>query len=371
MRNQQLILLSQRYIDVTTSKVFEAVTRALEIRFIRPFDPLEPAESTEDKYEEDEGDDVNQKVHLDRYLVVSTEDIMEQIDPGLDLTRGLSNASEPEPMEVSSAEDNSDAVVVANNRKRKQVPSLPSHYKNLQKHLAILAADPRRFLEKLPNGSYSIDYPSLTRSLVQESIYSTAAASHGTLAVRLLRILHAQYSTEEKDLCRAAMEKPKLVRAAMSTLQSAGLVETQEIPRDTNRSTTRLVWLWSYSPPKARQAILNDCYRTMARLLKRKQVEQEKVSSIIEKLERVADPDEVRNVSYGVIRDNDIAAATKDAHLTSLEQEAWLNWKVLEQKITVTLARIDDVVAAMRDFSPIGDPFVGNRERPIGFRAFS
>jgi DNA-directed RNA polymerase III subunit RPC3 len=215
----------------------------------------------------------------------------------------------------------------------------------LDKHLRLLQEDPRKFV--FSEGiKWGVHFKQITRHLVQYEIENTVTAQHGLLAGRILRILQTNYSTDEKGLSTHAILKPKDVRNLTNALLAGGIIETQEIPRDTNRTTNRLLWLYSYSPEKARKQMLLDCYRTMTRLMRRIDVERAKYAIIIDKSERTD------------------VVGHEDEFLTKKDKRLLEEWDKKEQLLWGQIFRIDDLVACMRDFAPMHDPFIGNRPRP-------
>jgi DNA-directed RNA polymerase III subunit RPC3 len=348
LRNQQLIKLAHRYIGENTSKVFGALLSVLEDRMLRCHDPLDF------DVEDDSFDDPTPK---DAFLI-SPHAILNCLDPEIDLdvglglgpiTNGVNGHSSSGPIDVSdnspSGSDSDDGPV---NRTRATTLSNTSDTRlsKIDAHLQILQSDPRHFVNKIGR-KWTVPFRTITRILIQHEVENTITARFGTLASRLVRILLKNYSTEEKTLASLAILKPKEVREVTNTLLQAGLLETQEIPRDNNRATNRLTWLYVYNPSQARKRLLNDSYRAMARLLRRAEVEKAKIAPVIEKAERTD------------------VVGKEDRYLNVAEKTALENWKDVEGRLLNVVDRIDELVACLRDFSPINDAFVGNRQQPV------
>jgi DNA-directed RNA polymerase III subunit RPC3 len=345
LRNQQLIKLAHRYIGETTSKVFGALLSALEGKMLRCYDPM----SVEDPIEESTPKDA---------FLISPHAILNCLDPGIDLdfglglastTNGVNGHSSSGPIDVSddllSISDSDDGPV---NRTRTTTLSNTGSTRllKMEAHLRLLQSDPRQFVKKIGR-EWTVPFRTITRTLIQYEIENTITARFGTVASRLVRILLKNYSTEEKTLATLAIMKPKEVRSVTNTLLQAGLLETQEIPRDNNRATNRLTWLYVYNPAQARKRLLSDSYRAMARLLRRAEVEKAKIASVIEKAERTD------------------VIGKEDKYLNAAEMAALEKWKDVEGRLLNLTGRIDELVACLRDFSPINDAFVGNREMPV------
>lgn len=352
LRNQQLVKLAHRYIGETTSKVFGALLTVLEDRMLRCYDPLNL--DTEDASMDD-------PPPKDAFLI-SPRAILSCLDPEIDLdiglslvpaTNGVNGHSSSRPIDVSDdspsgpeSESESDDEPVNGTRATTLSDTSDPRLSKIEAHLQILQSDPRHYVHRIGR-KWTVPFRTITRTLIQHEIENTITARFGTIASRLVRILLKNYSTEEKTLASLAILKPKEVRDVTNTLLQAGLLETQEIPRDNNRATNRLTWLYVYNPSRARKRLLNDSYRAMARLLRRAEVEKAKIAPVIEKAERTD------------------VVGKEDKYLNVAEKAALENWKDVEGRLLNLVDRIDELVACLRDFSPINDAFVGNRQQPV------
>jgi DNA-directed RNA polymerase III subunit RPC3 len=248
---------------------------------------------------------------------------------------------------VDPASDGNDSDAPTNPLKRKhtEIHNTKSSVQAIISHLELLAAGPRKFVIQTHYG-WSVPFKTLTRTLIHHEILNTITARFGPLSSRIIRILHTNYSCDEKTLAQAAILKAKEVRATTTTLLAAGLLATQEVPRDSNRTTNRLLWLYSYSPVAARKALLTDSYRAMLRLMRRLEAEKARWRPLLEKSERLD------------------VIGHEDKYLTAGERRELQQMAEREVEILAAVARIDDLVACLRDFAPLQDPFIGNRRRP-------
>jgi DNA-directed RNA polymerase III subunit RPC3 len=345
LRNQQLVRLAYRYIGETTSKVFQALLRSIENKLVRCWDPLD---SDVRLFSREENNS--------KQFLVSPETILKYLDPDLDLNNGLYSQPTMNGVNGHSQLQKPKAPTTNGNTSTAEKESIPSLKRKASansneltfkiiSHLKILERDPRRFVIFV-EGKWTVPFKSLTRLLIQHEIENTITARFGPVSARLIRILHKNHSTDEKALASAAILKPKEVRAATNALLAAGLLATHEIPRDSNRTTNRLLWLYAYDPISVRARLIRDSYAAMLRLLRRADVEKERMSGLLQKAERTD------------------VVGKEDIYLTSDERREL--WKVREMEMDLLghVGRIDDLVACLRYFAHLKDPYIGNRPRP-------
>jgi DNA-directed RNA polymerase III subunit RPC3 len=342
LRNLQLTNYAHRYLGETTSKVFRAVLHALESHVTRCFDPLGDVEW-----------DDNEPT---KTPCPSLQSILRYIPEDVDLSDGLPETAQNNvvnghtpsaPVAISSSSDSdSDSDIGTNHQpaQKKQLKRGADAIFLVEKHLRLLERDPRGFVKQVDNNGWSVPFRQLTRSMIQYEIENTIAAQYGQLAARIIRILQRNLSNDEKGLAIAAVIKPKDVRSLTNTLLAAGMIETQEIPRDTNRTTNRLLWLYAYTPEKARKQITVDSYRAMSRFLRRLEIEKTEYSASIDKSERTD------------------VIGHEDQYLNEKDKEMLDRWNKKEQVILGQISRIDDLVACMRDFAPLDDPYIGYKQ---------
>ncbi|KAF2397064.1 hypothetical protein EJ06DRAFT_498892 [Trichodelitschia bisporula] len=311
LRNQQLVKMAARYVGETTSKVYDALLRALETKTSRCYEPSLDHEA-EDKEQP----------------FVKTHDIVPYLDPNLDLNVGL--YGEDVASEMNGHNDDDEEPV---SRKRKQ-PSSDAQYK-VEQHLRLLAYDPRQFVQS-EGRDWRVPYRALTKRLLQSQIENHLTARYGTVAPRLIRVLFANGRLEDKNISKLALVPLKELREMLYVLQKAGFVESQEVPRDASRTVNRLVYLYFYDQIKARRVLLDDVYQAMARMLQRAETEKAKIQVVIDKSERT---DVVGNEAK---------------YLSKAEKVALERWNQTEEKLLRQVNRMDDLVAVVRDFYPMG-----------------
>ena len=278
---------------------------------------------------------------------VTTQEVLNDLDPAIDLSSIIPSATTSS--KVNPDCDGSDKPrdkagnEISQPYGRKHVDDETTsrgtvdHKKQsflVDQHLRLLAEDPHAFVDVIGRNSWKVDFPALTRDLVQFELENVIAARFGTLATRVVRILYKKGKLDEKQLASFGLLRAKELRATLTAMQEAGYIETQEVPRDNTRQPSRTIYLWFFDQDRCRDLVLHNTYKGMARLLQRTKVEKEKVQAVINKAERTD------------------VKGHEDEYLTKAERAALVDWDEMEQKLLVQLGRQDDLVALLRDFLP-------------------
>lgn len=323
LRTEQLVDYANRFLGETTSKVYLALLRQMEKKVHRCNDPFDQAPTEDDE--------------TDQLPSVTAREVLELIDPNLDLAAAFGfSESHTNGVDHNIDEEDNDSTTNGNSQSN-GVGSTTSagrlHW--VKQHCSLLFEDPRRFVRWVGSrggGEYKVDFRPLTYSLIQHELEATVLARWGPLAARIIRILHARGKLDEKQVSTAGLMRTKEIRAALTAMQEAGFVDTQEVPKDNTRAPSRTMYFWFFDQDKTRQLVLTDTYKAMARILQRIKVERAKVQSVIDKAER---SDVIGN---------------EDRFLTETEKRALRTWRETEEKLLVQLGRQDDLVAILRDF---------------------
>ncbi|KAF2085755.1 hypothetical protein K490DRAFT_10284, partial [Saccharata proteae CBS 121410] len=328
LRTQALVDLCQRYLGDITAKVYEALLRELEKKVDHCYDPFVLFEDVDEE--------------RDSFPAVICRDALQHIDPDLDLESGIgrpggqTNGVKHEEGDLDEEEEEEEDLKLTNGGNHVNGGgNIQGRLKLVKAHAEILAADPRKFVTWVSSrggGEYKVDVRRLCDILVQTQIETTVSARWGPIATRLVRILNGKGKLDEKQVSNLAMLRSKEVRAALTNMQEAGFVDTQEVPKDATRQPSRTMYFWFYDQDRVRQLILMDTYKGMSRLMQRIKVERSKVQAVIDKAERT---DVVGN---------------EDRYLTGTEKQALRGWRDSEEKLLTQLARQDDLVAVFRDF---------------------
>ncbi|KAK5017300.1 RNA polymerase III subunit C82 [Cryomyces antarcticus] len=332
-RSRQLVDLAAKHIGDTTSNVYQALLQRLEDKTPRCIDEL--------------ADFVDEDDESAALPSTTTLEVSSLLDPAIDLTadiameEGVNGVDEGHDASENDEEWSEDVGV----RKTNGAPltngtSMPHQRDRLplvEKHIRLLADDPRRLIRWVGNrgrGEWKVDFPALTSTLIQREIQNTVSACFGSTAARIVHILHAKGKLDEKQVATFGLLRQKDIRATLTSMQEAGFVETQEVPKEAARQPRSTIYLWYFDQDRCRKLLLNDTYKSMSRLLQRIKVEKAKVQAVIDKAERT---DVVNN---------------EEKYLTNMERDVLREWRNTEEKLLVQLARQDDLVALFRDFTP-------------------
>ncbi|KAL8971074.1 MAG: hypothetical protein Q9183_001222 [Haloplaca sp. 2 TL-2023] len=240
----------------------------------------------------------------------------------------------------------------------------------IRQHLLLLMEHPSRFLIHVPRTlsspeRWAIPYSDLSETLFQNAILSITTSRFGRLAGRLLRILCTHSNTtkfkkddsddeddnenhkttttssetytnpklDEKMLCSLSLIPQKAARTLLHHMHCAGLIELQEVPKDsTQRRPGSTIYFWFFDGKRCRERMLEETYKTMGNLVRRARVEKESVRGVVEKSERT-----------------DVVGREKEL-LGAGELKALARWREKEMRIWGEVGRLDDLVGVLRDF---------------------
>lgn len=93
-----------------------------------------------------------------------------------------------------------------------------------------------------------------------------------------------------------------------------------------------MFFLWFYDFERAKNALIGDVYKAMARCIQRTNTERDKRKSLLEKWERTD------------------VQANQEEYLTTGEKRELEIWSTREEKLLAQLMRLDRIVMVMRDF---------------------
>lgn len=346
-RNHFLADMAERFVGPVTAKVYTAALRVLSRKVMRCIDPLD----------QEDNEDSDDEEHAETGPALRIGQIEEELDPDLDLRLGLAdkpikpevngmNGNHHADGESEDANENDDddddenqgLFVNGGNHgagfARKSSVEKLSRLDLVQYHLELLAEDPRGFIKQGPGKDWHIPMLTLVRRLQQLELENTVHGRFGTLSASVLRILKENGKLEEKQVSNIGMVPARETRSALSTLLKANIIESQEIPRDTNRSVTKAAYLYSYTPLYARQQLLAETYKAMHRLLLRIEHERQMFATVIDKAERSDVRDHVQK------------------WFSPEEKNTLQKWWDREQKLLAQVSRCDDLVALLRDYVP-------------------
>lgn len=315
-RTVSLTRWAARQVGCTTSKVYEAALKVLEAKILRCHDPIAEKKELDPKAPKD---------HFYHYDDLSppltAKEVSALLDKAIDLDQGL-----------RGEEHNG----INGHTTNGHVMSLPERVARIEQHLTILWTDTREFVVKEEGSdSWRIPFNSLVQKLIQAEIENTITARFGKLSAASARILNANGVLDVKQIALLAIVKPDQVQMAVTPILEAGYISAQELPRDNNRTVERSIWAYSYNAIHARQRLLDYTFKSMARLLQRLEHERGRRRTVLEKAARTD------------------VASNEMKYLKPAEREALRQCREIEEFLTRYVIRMDELVATVRDFSPM------------------
>lgn len=283
--------------------------------------------------EEDEED------HLDSLPSVPIRELVLSLDPDLDLASAVGKVP-PNQVEHGSAlrvgedDEELDEEEWDEDEPGFEDSLLPpgSRTQDVKLQLRLLAQEPHRLVHFLENGKVTVDFRHLVRQLKETELEDVITSRFGTLALRLVRILLEKGKLDEKQISNLALVRQKDIRVTLTAMHQAGFLELQEVPRDNSRNASRTMFLWFFDPERCRQMVLEDMYKTMARLLQRAASEREYMRPLLDKAQRTD------------------VVGKEEIYLSQEEQRALRATLEEEEKLLGQVMRLDRQVELLRDF---------------------
>ena len=196
----------------------------------------------------------------------------------------------------------------------------------VQTRLSSLAQDAYGFVLRDPDtNQWIIDFGLLGAQLWKDEVLRYVRSRYTDMVTRVVRVLLEKGKMDEKSLQEICLLTAKELRQCLLKLKGAGMVAVQDVPREAQRLTTRTMYLWSFSPDRARKVLLKDLYKSMGRLLRRTMLERGKLGRLVGHCDSAST--ELR------LRDSD----------------AYSKWRRKEGWLVAELARLDESVCVLRD----------------------
>ncbi|PNS14491.1 hypothetical protein CAC42_3777 [Sphaceloma murrayae] len=325
MRSDRLVQYSQRYLGEATSRVYEALLHVVEA------DISTTKQREEMVYDEKEGDSTEEP-EIFSAAPGAVLDYLQSMPgglDGLDLSLGGPRANSSHDHKPNSKRKYDECDQTSSIKRRADVVA------QVTAHLRLLAEHQHSFVARTADrdsAGYHVPFQILRESLRNAEIESIIAFRFGSVASRIVRILKSRGKLDEKQISNFALLKIKDIRALLDEMQVAGFVETQEIPKDNTRQPGRSLYLWYFDQQRVEQLVLQRSYKAMSRCLQRVKVQRDIVRGSIEKAERT---DVVGN---------------EDKYLTPADKMHLRTWREQEEKLLCQVARMDEGIAAIRDY---------------------
>jgi DNA-directed RNA polymerase III subunit RPC3 len=208
----------------------------------------------------------------------------------------------------------------------------------VEQHLRLLAQSPPGFVRRVRRGAHdewAVDCARLVAHAQRAELEALVAARFGAVALRVMRILAQRGSRlDEKQLANAALVRARDLRATLTAMHAAGVLELQEVPRDGARQASRTLFLWFFDAGRAARRLVDGVYQAMARLLQRAAAERAGggLRVLLAKAERTD------------------VVGHEDEYLSAKERRALQQWRDKEERLLGQMMRLDRLIELFRDF---------------------
>ena len=317
LRNRRFLDLAELNSSPATTQVYECLLRRIE------YQTKQCRDSAEIPREGEEGEQYSVPIALSA--------LTEEVDPQLDLAGSIGPMEISQPVNRRGKRPLEDNV----NGTDREGTDAPSRTYEIDQHLSLLSQPPYNLTSKrVLSGliTWTVEFRHLARKLRHLELERMIEARYGDVALRVIRVLHAKGKLDEKRLQEISLLPFKDLRQVLASMQAGGFVDLQEVPRDAQRQPSRTIYLWFYDPDRIRNSILEDTYKAMSRCLQRLRFERNRLKEFLEKTER------------SDVKGNEERYLSQ-AELTLLDQ-----WKAKEALLLGEVARLDEMVAVMRDY---------------------
>ncbi|KAL2830359.1 DNA-directed RNA polymerase III subunit rpc3 [Aspergillus pseudoustus] len=322
LRNRRFLDLAERDAPPETAQVYDFLLRRIEYQTTKCRD------SAEIPREGEEGEQYS--------VAIPLSSLSQDIDPYLDLVGSLG------PTDVSSTNPRLgkrtfDETVNGDDdtHLEESAGSSGNRAYEIDQHLSLLAHPPYSLTSKRLSGgliTWTIEFRHLARKLRHLELERIVEARYGDVALRVIRVLQAKGKLDEKRLQEISLLPFKDLRQVLASMQTGGFVDLQEVPRDAQRQPSRTIFLWFFDPDRIRDSILEDTYKSMSRCLQRLRFERGRLKEFLDKTER-----------------SDVKG-NEERYLSEGELERLRAWRAKESLLLGEVARLDDMVAVMRDY---------------------
>jgi DNA-directed RNA polymerase III subunit RPC3 len=210
-----------------------------------------------------------------------------------------------------------------------------SRLDQMRQHLLLLSESKQQFIRHCGTqgrGQWTVDFGPVIDRLRETELDSIIEHSFGRHGLRLTRILREKGKLDEKMLHSAALMKKPDVQGKMLAMQMAGLVDVQEVPKDSSRMANRTLFFWFFDRDRTRAQLLDDVYKAMLRCLQTLQVERHKERNILLFVER-----------------KDVQGKEEEV-MTAEHYNKYNRHLEVQEKLLGQLMRLDDIVSVFRDF---------------------
>ncbi|KAF1990682.1 hypothetical protein K402DRAFT_417451 [Aulographum hederae CBS 113979] len=322
LRTHRLVAFASKHCHVTTAGVYDAVLRAME-----------PKIFARDRTITSDGKPSAQTSPI---IAVTLLEVIPLLHPSVDVKSGIYLEGE---LNVGMR------TAVVPNHSHDFDPSKPEYagYMALvERHIEALCTHGHRFVDRAKSVKYgekqwTVDFTRMQKVLFDEELSSTCRAKFGSFTTRVFRTVMKAGRLEDKTIVSKCLKKPKEVREALNRLERAEFLTYLELPKDKSGLSSKTIYLWTCNRHNLANALLEEAYTTMSKLVSKSEFEKISVRPVTEKANR---PDVVGN---------------EEKYLTNVEKEVLRKHSRAQQMIAMAINRCDDMVFTLRDMM-VADP---------------
>lgn len=250
------------------------------------------------------------------------------------------NVDEDSDEEEEDEEEEEDSEVKTNGKpgtkvKFKEEAPQVSRLDQMRQHLLLLKESRHKFIRHCGTqgrGQWTVDFDQLMSRARETELDAVIEQTYGRHGLRLTRILREKGKLDEKMLHGAALMRKPDVQAKMVQMQMAGVVDIQEVPKDSSRLANRTMFFWYFDGERTQAQLLDDVYKAMVRCLQTLQVRRHHEKSILSFVER-----------------KDVQGREEEV-MTTEHYNTYNRHLEVQEKLLAQVMRLDDMISVLRDF---------------------
>ena len=181
--------------------------------------------------------------------------------------------------------------------------------------------------------TFSVEYVNIVEQIQLRMIRDVVVERFGSMAGRIFTILVGKGKLEEKHISKVGLISMSETRDICSRLFAASILSLQEVPKSNERNPQRTFFLWFVDVLKCKSWLLDQLYKTLVQLSRRRLYEQSQRTLLLQKSERT----DVREDAVGL--------------LTDWERKELASLQSVQEAITVAETRVVRDVFLLQHFS--------------------
>lgn len=207
-----------------------------------------------------------------------------------------------------------------------------SRVSQMRQHLLLLSGSKQGFVRHCGHDRWTVDFDLLVRRLRESELDTVIERTVRREGLRLVRILRQKGKMDEKTLPTIALMTKPEVQKKMLQMQLYGYVDMQEVPRDTNRTANRTMFLYWCDTNRSLDRLLDNTYKTMVRCLQRLEVHRQKEREVLE-----------------IVKRSDVKGREQQV-MEKRYYDKFVKVTEIQEKLLGHVMRLDDLVGILRDY---------------------